>query len=177
MPSPLCQSSFSSWRGRSSNLQQFYYPLRSPVQRRGDSDPLIFFVGTDRLDSLFLSTGCFIDSSTFLMTSSLRGCVCVMSCIQSFSSPAHLAIGVSHCTLCCGTQLCASLSGHCKGPTSYLKRTDFSTMQSFSTPRWNEEPASLGHLHHTRPTSLLSKFCLQFSPSAAADPSSSNKRS
>ena len=102
-----------------------------PRSRGGRS--LGFFVGTDPLDSFLLSTGCFIDSSRFLMSSSLRGC-CVMSCIQSFPSPAHLP-------LCCGTQLCASISGHCKGPTSYPKRTDFSTMQSFSTPRWNEEPA------------------------------------
>ena len=54
-----------------------------PKSRRGRS--LGFFVGTDPLDSISLSTGCFIDSSWFVMTSSLEGCVCVTSCIQSFS--------------------------------------------------------------------------------------------
>ena len=58
------------------------------IPRSSGGRSLGFFVGTGPLDSVFLSTGCF----------SLRGCVCVVSCIQSFPSPAYLAIGVSHCT-------------------------------------------------------------------------------
>ena len=49
--------------------------------------------------------------------------------------------------LCCGTQLCASTSERCRGPTPYRNKTRF----SFSTPGWNEEPAELGHHHHKRP--------------------------
>ena len=49
------------------------------------------------LDSAFFSTGCLMDSSELRITYSLRGCRCATSFIQSFPSPAHLAIGVSHC--------------------------------------------------------------------------------
>ena len=53
------------------------------------------------------------------MTSSMRNCVCVMSCFQSFSSPAHLAIGVFHCTPLLWNPTLCFVSGHCRGPTSY----------------------------------------------------------
>ena len=69
--------------------------LASGIQSSRGSMSLGFFVGLVPLGSFFFSTACFIDLSRFLMTSSLRGFLRTTTFIQSFPSPAHLAIGVS----------------------------------------------------------------------------------
>ena len=57
-----------------------------------------FFIGLVQLGSVVFSTACFMDPSRPRITSSLRGFFCAISFISAFSSPAHLAIGVSHST-------------------------------------------------------------------------------
>ena len=64
------------------------------------------------------------------ITSSLRGRLCHEISPVFLGPTAHL---------CCGTQPCASTSGHCSAPTPYPKRTDLLTMLSFSTRKWNDE--------------------------------------
>ena len=108
-----------------------------PVQ--GEASPLVSLSAWPRWVLVFFSTTCFMDSSKLRITSSMRGFRCDMSIIQSFPSPAHLAIGV---LLCYGTQLCASTFVRCRCPTPYSKRPGFSTMRSFF-PEWNEMPAQL----------------------------------
>ena len=58
-----------------------------------------FFVGTLPPFSVLFPVACLVDASGLNVTSSLRGGPCAMSCVQSFPSPAHFDIGVSHCIL------------------------------------------------------------------------------
>ena len=73
---------------------------------------------------------------------------CAMSCIQSFPSPAHFDIGVSHCILLCGTPICfhrVGLAGSVATPHALLfrhhvvalhPRLDRSALMIGSSPLW-----------------------------------------
>ena len=87
-----------------------------PRSKGGRSQGFIVVAGP--MDSFFLSTGCFIDSSKFRMTFSFWGRVCVISSFQSFPSPSVCPTE----PLCCETQLCASIFEHCSGSMPHEDR-------------------------------------------------------
>ena len=120
---------------------------RIPSSSGGRS--LGFFVGLAPLGSGFFPTACFIDSSKLRIMSCLRGLFCAMSFIQSFPSPAHLAISVKRCR-----------GSHAK-PHEARSPSGSSPAQ-----KWSEEPPVQGHHHHKRPTSWQSRFYSKFSVSS-----------